>query len=266
MSGFTLGRYYPVNSPVHRLDPRAKIVAMILLMVAVFYPAGYWGYLLIFSLFAIAAVCSKVPLDYFLVGFKPLTMMLVFLLFVNLAFIETGTLLFRYGWFSVYSGALSQTLYIVIRLALMVSVTTILTATTKPLDLTLGIEDLLQPFKPLGLPTHEISMMISIALRFIPTILEEALRIMKAQQSRGVDMEEGKLTEKITAVFSLIIPLFICAFQRAEELANAMEARAYNPQAPRTRFHQLRFRLSDALVLSLCILVVCGVVALGLLS
>ena len=265
MNGLTLGRYYPVDSVIHRFDPRAKIIAMILLLVAVFYPAGFYSYGVIGLLLVIGIIASKIPLSYFVFGFKPLLIMLIFLLVLNVFFIQTGTMLFEWGWFKLYSGSLIQTLYIVFRLMLMISITTMLTAATKPLDLTLGIEDLLKPFKMIGLPTHEISMMISIALRFIPTILEEAMRIMKAQQSRGVDMEEGKLKEKIQAILSLIIPLFICAFQRAEELANAMEARGYNPQGKRTRFHQLRFRFIDAFVIIVCIVVVAGVLTIGVI-
>ena len=263
MNGFTLGRYYPTNSLVHRLDPRAKILMMIILMVAVFLPAGFWGYLLIGALLLVAALCSKIPINYFLMGLRPVVTMLVFLFIINIFFLQSGNLLVEWSWFKLYDAAIIQTLYIVLRLVLMISVTTILTASTKPLDMTLGIEDLLTPFKFLGLPTHEISMMISIALRFIPTILEEALRIMKAQQSRGVDMEEGKIQEKIKAVLSLIIPLFVCAFQRAEDLANAMEARGYNPQGERTRFHQLRIGWLDIVVLALCLITLSGVVVVS---
>ena len=263
MNGFTLGRYYPVDSVIHRFDPRAKIIAMILLLAAVFYPAGFYGYAIIALLLIMTIIMSRIPLSYFIMGIKSLALMLVFLLVLNVFFIQSGTLLWQWGWVKVYSGAFIQTLYIIIRLVMMISVTTLLTASTKPLDLTLGIEDLLKPLKVIGLPTHEISMMISIALRFIPTILEEAMRIMKAQQSRGVDMEEGKLKEKIQAVLSLIIPLFICAFQRAEDLANAMEARGYNPQGERTRYHQLRLRLSDGFMLLLCSGVLVGVIYIG---
>ena len=266
MNEFSLGRYYPADSLVHRLDPRAKILAMIVLVTTIFFPAGFYGYLILGALLVLAALVSKIPAGYFLMGYKPLTMMLVFLFGLNIFFIQSGSLLVELGWFKLYSGALVQTLYIVLRLVLMITVTTLLTATTKPLDLTLGIEDLLKPFRFLGLPTHEISMMISIALRFIPTILEEALRIMKAQQSRGVDMEEGKLSEKIKAILSLIIPLFVCAFQRAEDLANAMEARGYNPQAPRTRFHVLKIKGPDVLMMILCLAVLTAVVLVANLS
>ena len=139
--------------------------------------------------------------------------------------------------------------------------TTILTATTKPLDLTLGIEHLLSPFKRIGFPTHEVAMMISIALRFIPTLLEETQRIMKAQASRGVEFSEGSLKEKILSIVSLIIPLFISAFQRAEDLANAMESRNYNPEAKRTRYKQLIWKISDTISFA-CVIMICSVLVI----
>jgi energy-coupling factor transport system permease protein len=170
------------------------------------------------------------------------------------------------GSFHIYSGAVSQTLYIVVRLALMVIITTILTATTKPLDLTLGIEDLLKPFRRIGVPAHEIAMMISIALRFIPTLIEETQRIMKAQASRGVDMSSGSLKEKIGAVLSLIVPLFVSAFDRAEQLANAMEARGYVPGRNRTRYKSLKLHGIDIALLAGSFLLLGVLIAMGALG
>jgi energy-coupling factor transport system permease protein len=141
----------------------------------------------------------------------------------------------------------------------MIMITTLLTATTKPLDLTLGIEDLLSPFKRFKVPAHEIAMMISIALRFIPTLIEESQRIMKAQASRGVDLNEGKLNEKIVAILSLIVPLFVSSFQRAEELADAMEARGYSPTSTRTRYKQLKVTFKDWIAFSFVMAVLVGV-------
>ena len=185
--------------------------------------------------------------------------MLVFLTIINALVLRTGFLLIDVLGFRLYSDALYQTLYIVVRLMLMIMVTTLLTATTKPLDLTLAIEDLFSPFKRFGFPAHEIAMMISIALRFIPTLIEETERIMKAQASRGVDLKEGSLKEKIMAVLSLIVPLFVSSFQRAEELADAMEARGYVPSLPRTRYKQLTHGRPDYLMMGL-VLSVLGVI------
>jgi ABC-type cobalt transport system, permease component CbiQ and related transporters len=153
------------------------------------------------------------------------------------------------GTFGIYSDAVMQTLYIAVRLLLMIMITTCLTATTKPLDMTLGIEDLLKPFQKIGVPSHEIAMLISIALRFIPDLIDETERIMKAQESRGVDMKEGKLSERVMAILSLIVPLFVSAFQRAEDLANAMEARGYAPGEPRTRYKVLKMERRDYILL-----------------
>jgi energy-coupling factor transport system permease protein len=249
MNNIALGRYLPIDSLVHKMDPRFKLWAMFLILVAIFVPAGYYGHLTTAIFLITAMLLSKIPFDYIAKGLKPMMFMMIFLLVINVLVIQTGTVLISYNGFTIYWGAINQTMYIVIRLVLMITTTTILTATTKPLDLTLGIEESLKPFKRFGVPTHEISMMISIALRFIPTIIEEAFRILKAQQSRGVDMEEGKLKEKVVAILSLIIPLFIACFQRAEDLANAMEARGYNPQGQRTRYRQLKIATKDIVLM-----------------
>ncbi len=263
MNSMVLGRYIPYDSIIHRLDPRAKIYSMIILLIAVFIPSGFYGYLVIGSVVLLATLLSNVPLKSFLQGFKPLIFMMAFLMLINVFVVQSGDVLLTVGWFKLYSGAVFQTLYILVRLLLMIAITTILTVTTKPLDLTMAFEKLLKPFKRFGLPAHEISMTISIALRFIPIILEEALRIMKAQQSRGVDYEEGKLKEKIRAILALIVPLFVCAFQRAEDLANAMEARGYNPQGQRTKFRQLKYHYRDAVLILVSTSALVAVIIIG---
>ena len=229
MNNIALGSYLPLNSIIHRLDPRAKICAMLLMMIAIFLPAGYLGYVVLGICIICVSMLAKLKLSFLWRAMKPMLFMLTFLLIINLLVVREGSILFTIGSFAIYSGAVSQTLYIVVRLALMIMITTILTATTKPLELTLAIEDLLKPFQVIHVPAHEIAMMISIALRFIPTLIEETQRIMKAQASRGVDMENGKLMEKVRAILSLIVPLFVSAFQRAEDLAYAMEATGYIP-------------------------------------
>ncbi len=183
---------------------------------------------------------------------------------INVFAIKTGVPLVQWGWFSIYSDAISQTVYIIVRLLLMVIITTILTATTKPLDLTLGIEKLLKPFEVIGVPAHIIAMMISIALRFIPTLIEETQRIMNAQASRGVDLENGTLKEKIMAVLALIVPLFVSAFDRADQLANAMEARGYDPQRERTRYKVLQMTGIDYAGLAAAAAVLAGCIVLAL--
>lgn len=249
MGNVTLGRYIPLDSPIHKMDPRAKIGAMLLMLVAIFFPAGWIGYVVLFAACTVLILSAKLSFRYVWKSLKPMLVMMCFLLIINILVVKTGTVLFSIGSFAVYSDAVLQTAYIVVRLLLMIMVTTTLTATTKPLDMTLGIEDLLQPFGKIGVPYHEIAMLISIALRFIPDLIDETNRILKAQESRGVDMQEGKLKEKIMAILSLIVPLFVSAFQRAEDLANAMEARGYAPGEPRTRYKVLKMRGTDWLLL-----------------
>ena len=250
MGNFTLGRYIPLDSPIHRMDPRAKISAMLVVLIAIFFPAGWIGYGIIFAVVASVIMAARLSFRYILRSMKPMMFMMVFLLVINSLVMKTGTPLFTLGSFTLYSDAVLQTLYIVVRLLLMIMITTCLTATTKPLDMTLGIEDLLKPFEKIHVPSNEIAMLISIALRFIPDLIDETNRIIKAQESRGVDLKEGKFSERIMAILSLVVPLFVSAFQRAEDLANAMEARGYAPGEKRTRYKVLKMETRDHLLLA----------------
>lgn len=245
MSNFALGSYMPMDSVVHKMDPRSKIIIMLLLMISIFIPSGITGYICIGIFICFVLFLSKLSIKYALRSMKPMLFMMIFLLVINVLVIKTGIPWIQWGWFSIYSDAIYQTLYIVVRLLYMIIITTILTATTKPLDLTLGIEKLLKPLEKIKFPAHIIAMMISIALRFIPTLIEETQRIMNAQASRGVDLDNGSLKEKLMAILSLIVPLFISAFDRADQLANAMEARGYNPNAQRTRYKVLKMSSLD---------------------
>lgn len=263
MGNITLGRYLPLDSPIHKMDPRAKILGMLMILVAIFFPAGWIGYGILFVAAALTIILAKLSFTFIWKAMKPMLYMLVFLLVINAFFLKTGTPLFTIGSFTFYSDALFQTLYIAVRLLLMVMITTCLTATTKPLDMTLGIEDLLKPFGKIGVPYHEIAMLISIALRFIPDLIDETQRIIKAQESRGVDLKEGKLTERIMAILSLIVPLFVSAFQRAEDLANAMEARGYAPGEERTRYKVLKMEGRDYVLLVCCAALLAGMIWLS---
>lgn len=245
MSNFALGSYMPMDSVVHKMDPRSKIIIMLLLMISIFIPSGITGYICIGIFICFVLFLSKLSIKYAFRSMKPMLFMMIFLLVINVLVIKTGIPWIQWGWFSIYSDAIYQTLYIVVRLLYMIIITTILTATTKPLDLTLGIEKLLKPLEKIKFPAHIIAMMISIALRFIPTLIEETQRIMNAQASRGVDLDNGSLKEKLMAILSLIVPLFISAFDRADQLANAMEARGYNPNAKRTRYKVLKMSSLD---------------------
>lgn len=269
MNNIALGKYIPGNSFIHRLDPRSKIFIMILLMVSIFWGVGdffrFPVYILLSIIIFILLKVAGIALKTILKSLKPMMLMMIFLFIINIFVYREGMPLFTIPGinFTLYADAIIQTIYIIIRLALMLAVTTILTTTTKPLDMTYGLEWYMTPFKIIHFPAHEIAMTISIALRFIPTILEETQRIIKAQKSRGVDLEEGKLREKIGAIISLLIPLLISSFQRSEELSDAMEARGYNPKAKRTRYRSLNFKLVDLISLFIIILLLTGIILLG---
>lgn len=256
MASITLGRYMPYNSLMHRLDPRIKLFAMIVFMVSIFLRFGsVWTdlsfyafiFLVIYSIMRI----TKIKFGQLYRQLKPLWLMVLFLLVINLLLPNTQEVIgFLNLWgIKIYYASLLQTFYIVFRLVLMIALTLVITASTRPLDLTYAIEWYLSPLKVVRFPSHEVAMTMSIALRFIPTLLEETYRIMKAQASRGVDFIHGKLTEKLRAMVSLIVPLFISAFQRSEELANAMEARGYDPSSKRTRYRELNWHHRDTMAL-----------------
>lgn len=265
MKDIALGRYIPLDSIIHKMDPRAKIVGLIFMMVAIFIQAGWIGYAILGAAILLLSYLSKLNIGFLWRSMKPMLFMLSFLLIINLLVMQSGEVLFSIGSFHIYSDAVFQTLYIIIRLMLMIMLTTVLTASTKPLDLTLGIEDLLNPLRVIKVPSHTIAMMISIALRFIPTLIEETQRIMKAQASRGVDLDEGKLKEKVMAILSLIVPLFVSAFQHADDLANAMEARGYIPDKTRTRYKQLKMELQDYILLLISVVILAILIALAVL-
>ena len=256
MNNLVFGKYIPLDSFIHRLDPRSKLIALFLFIVAIFVPKSWWVFLALGIILLIALMMSKIGLKMVIQAFKPMVFMMIFLLVLNCLTVKTGDVLFTIGKFEIYRDAVFSTLFVVVRLILMVMVTTLLTATTKPLDLTLAIEWLLKPLEIVHFPTHEVALMISIALRFIPTIIEETMRIMNAQKSRGVDFENGSLSQKIVSILSLIVPLFSVAFERAYELADAMEARGYVPGNKRTRYHVLKFAWTDYLALLVCIMAV----------
>jgi len=268
MNNIALGRYIPYDSLIHRLDARLKLFSMIALMVGIFIKftnvaMNFIVYGILFIILAILMMISRVKFRTLFKQLKALWIMITFLLIINTIVPNSGPIALQIGNWKIYYNAIYQTLYIVIRLILMIALTMILTSTTRPLDLTYAIEWYLLPWKIVKFPTHEIAMTISIALRFIPTLLDETFRIMKAQASRGVDFVSGKLKEKIRAIVSLIVPLFISAFQRSEELANAMEARGYNPSAKRTRYRIMRWHLRDTFALSLSVMLLAGLILLS---
>lgn len=268
MSELTFGRYSPYNTVVHRIDPRSKIFYMILLFVAIFLQFNLWSTNLIMSgtlliLMVVAMMISRISFRSLLKSILSMWFLLIFL-FIIYALIPNNTYThpaFNLGSLTIYYDAIYQWGYIMLRLILILCTTMILTSTTKPMDLTNGLEWGMSFLKPIHFPAHEIAMTISIALRFIPTILDETNRIMKAQSSRGVDFTHG-IARRVRAIVSLIIPLFVSAIERSEELANAMEARGYDPRAKRTHFHVMKFKLVDLVSLLIVLAVFGGVLTL----
>ena len=270
MSSMTFGRYSFRDTFVHRLDARNKIFLMILCMVGIFFQFKLWSTALFLSgLYLIALIIlmiiSKVN---FLSLFKSLAGMWLFIIILMAIYIfipNNNYYLpeaFHIGSLSVKWDAFCQSGYIVLRLILMISLTMVLTSTTKPMDMTYAFEWYMTPLKPLHFPTHEIAMTLSIALRFIPTLLDETERIMKAQASRGVDFNHGGLFKRFGAVIALIIPLFVSALERSEELANAMIVRGYDPRAKRTRYRLLRFSWRDIIAFLLVGAAFAGIIVL----
>ncbi len=270
MSKISFGRYVPHHSFLHRLDPRNKIVCLILLMVAIFISYSSYeitfiigGILLVFTL--IAMMIAHISIKDLFSSLKSLWIIIILLLLINSLIPPSNAenVAFSIGDFKVYYEAIFQSLKIILRLILMISWTMILTSSTKPMDLTNALEWFMTPLKVIKFPAHEIAMTISIALRFIPTLLDETDRIKKAQESRGVDFAHGKISNRIRALISLIVPLFISAFQRSEELADAMEARGYDPKAKRTRYHKMRFHVADLFAFILCASLMSGIIIIS---
>ena len=249
----TLGQYFPGDSPIHRLDPRVKIIATLMFIIELFIVDNFIG-------FAVAAVClgiviaaSKVPLSFILRGLKPILIILMFTFALNI-FMVDGRILWQWGFLKITAEGLRLAVFMAIRLILLLMGSSMLTLCTRPLSLTDGIERLLAPLKKIGVPAHEIAMMMTIALRFIPTLLEETDKIMKAQQARGADFETGNLIQKAKSLIPILVPLFVSAFRIAQDLAMAMEARCYRGGDNRTRMHEMKLKGRDYVAIVLLII------------
>lgn len=243
----TLGQYYPGNSILHNSDPRTKIVLSFLYMIIVFLIKSYFGFISIALFTLLAITASKIPLKFTLRGLKTILIIIIFAAFINI-FTIPGRVIFEIVFLKVTYEGLDTAVKMSLRLIFLISGASLLTLTTTPIRLTDGIEKLLKPFERIGLPAHEIAMMMTIALRFIPTLMEETDKIIKAQTSRGADFETGKLIDRAKSYIPVLVPLFISAFRRADELATAMEARCYRGGEGRTRMKQLKYTRSDALI------------------
>lgn len=242
----TLGQYYPADSAVHRLDPRTKILISLAFMAVVFCVGNFGGYFVILLAGIAVIKLSKIPFGFMFKGIKPLMFFILFTAALNL-FLTGGTVIWQLGFLKITKEGISYAAFMVIRIVFLVSGTSLLTYTTSPIQLTDGLERLLRPFSGLGLPSHELAMMMSIALRFIPTLLEETDKIIKAQTARGADFESGNIIKRAKAMIPLLVPLFISAFRRADELATAMECRCYHGGSNRTKLKELKLGKSDVL-------------------
>jgi len=240
----TLGQYYPGSSWIHKLDPRVKIMAAILYIVALFVVGDFIGFIIAFAALAAVIAISRVPLRFILRGLKPVFLILAFTFIINMFMIK-GEVLVSFWILEITREGLRTAVFMAVRLVLLIIGSSMLTLTTKPISLTDGIEALLSPFKRFGLPAHELAMMMTIALRFIPTLLEETDKIMKAQQARGADFETGNLIRRAKALIPILVPLFISAFRIAQDLAMAMEARCYGGNIKRTRMNGMKLCARD---------------------
>lgn len=240
----TIGQYFPTESPVHQLDPRVKLMGTIWFVTLLFSASHFWGMILCASLLLVMVFLSKVPFKYMLRGLRPVLLIIVFSAVINL-FFTAGTPVVDLGWARITWEGIRMAIKMSARLALLILGSSLLTFTTTPISLTDGVERLLQPFKRLGLPAHELAMMMTIALRFIPTLLEETDKIMKAQMARGARLDSGSLIERARNLVPILVPLFVGAFRRADELAMAMEARCYRGGENRTRLKTLKFTRRD---------------------
>ena len=259
----TFGQYYPSQSPVHRLDPRMKIILLIIYIVAVFMAQTLWGFIPVVLFMAFAVVMSRIPFRMMLKSLKPLRFILIFTMVINILFLPGEHVLLTLGFASVTTESLMTAVLYGLRLVFLVMGSSLLTFTTAPVPLTDGLERLLSPLQVVHFPAHEMAMMMTIALRFIPTLMEEADKIMKAQSARGADFTSGSRIQRAKAMVPLLVPLFVSAFRRASDLAMAMEARCYHGGEGRTRLHVLKMKKADYLALLLTLLPIVCIAAIN---
>ena len=259
----TIGQYYPSNSKLHRLDPRVKIVCTLLYLISLFLFSQFSGYI-VATVFLVAVIrMSKVPFKFICKGLKPIIMLLMITVLFNLFLTNTGNVIFSFWILKVTDDGLRTAIFMTIRLIYLILGSSLMTFTTTPNALTDGIESLLWPLHKIKVPVHEIAMMMSIALRFIPILLEETDKIMKAQIARGADLESGNIIQKAKAMVPILVPLFVSAFRRANDLAMAMEARCYRGGEGRTKMKPLVYKKNDYVAYLITIIYVVAAVAIG---
>ena len=262
LKDITLGQYFPGNSVIHRLDPRTKLLLLIAYIVALFSASGWVGYGICFAFLAVCIAISRIRLKAFVRGMKPLLFILIFTAVLNIFFTQGETVLVSFWRVTITLEGVLRAGMMLLRILLLITCTFLLTYTTSPMSLTDGLESLLSPLKVIKVPVHELSMMMCIALRFVPTLIEETDKIMSAQKARGADFETGKLTDRVKALVPILVPLFVSAFRRADELATAMECRCYHGGEGRTKMKLLRYRLWDYEAFGTGILLLAAIIVL----
>lgn len=249
MDNMILGRYIPGDSIIHRLDPRSKLLAMFLLIVISFWANNPITNLLLFVVTGIFISLSGVPLSFFIKGLRSMFFLIAFTTIFQLFFITGGQVLWEIGFIKITSHGIEQAGIIFCRFVLIIFFSTLLTLTTMPLSLATAVESLLSPLKRFKVPVHEIGLMLSMSLRFVPTLMDDTTRIMNAQKARGVDFDEGSIVQKVKALIPILIPLFATSLKRADSLAIAMEARGYQGGKGRSQYRQLKWSLKDTLTI-----------------
>ena len=261
LKDITIGQYLPGDSFLHKLDPRTKIIAVAVYMISLFVVNNFWGLGTMLVLSLAIVLISRIPLRFFFRGIKAIVFIVLLTVILQM-FMTPGEPLVELGFLKITKEGVHQAVFMGTRLVLLVSVTSILTLTTTPIALTDGIENLLKPFQKIGVPAHELAMMMTIALRFIPTLVEETDKIMKAQSARGADFESGNLLERAKAMIPLLVPLFISAFRRADDLAVAMDSRCYHGGKKRTHMKQMKITGRD--YVAVCFMLVLSVASVVL--
>lgn len=255
MGKMIIGRFIPVDSTLHRMDPRSKLLLVFLFICIVFLANNIWSYLLLIVYVGTLAAISNVPIKYIYLGLRPIFWLIIFTFILHIFFTKNGELLFEWGWITIYKEGIRMGILISIRFFLLIIMTSLLTLTTTPIELTDAIETLLGPLKKVKFPVYELALMMSISLRFIPTLMDETEKIMKAQMARGVEFSSGSIKSRVQAIIPLLIPLFVNSFKRAEELAIAMEARGYQGGEGRTKYRQLIWNPIDTIMIIILILI-----------
>lgn len=263
LKDITLGQFFPGTSFIHRLDPRTKLICVVLYIVALFNAAGPLTYFIMFLTLALCVSISKVGVKALVRGMKPVVVILIFTGLLNLFYTAGGTELVSIGFLKITTEGVKHAVFMIVRIMMLISGTFLLTYTTSPIALTDGLELLMNPLKKVKVPVHDLAMMMSIALRFIPTLIEETDKIMSAQKARGADFEEGNLIEKAQAMVPLLVPLFVSAFRRADELATAMECRCYHGGEGRTRLKKLSFHGGDVIALVFFLVLTAAIIVVG---